>query len=440
MLAVVSKMMSKDPQQRYQSPVEVCHALVAWTQTPIPPPPESEMPQHSLAVQTAGIAAPTGDAAAGSRGSGLPSPTPKKAWQYASGATPIPGPLKAPAPVLPPPAAPVTARVIPAPPPERSPQPAPRPPVAVPAPPAKPETPPEARNGKITAARPVEARPEAVVVGSAADTPARGLQDTTPSNIPGRGRRISATTHPHSRTIWIIALIAGVGSAIGLAIVIWLINRGQSGTGSTTPARQAQTFYVDPTGANNALVTVKEAVRQAKNGDRIIIRGTIRESVTLANKSISLEAEEGQTVVWKAPDRFPENTRLPTLLTIQKVENCHIRGIQFDGENKAAALIQVYGQCPGLTLEELQLKNYNQFGLYITNVQGTPDDPVRLHDISLATPPRNAKGILFVNSENVIRLRNRHFELANIKLLGGKGKQIKELSFPDEVREGWSFP
>lgn len=439
MIAIITKMMAKDPQQRYQFPIEVCQALVAWTQTPIPPPPESEMPQHSLAVQTTGMAAPTGDAAAVLRTSGQLSPTPKKAWQYSSGATPIPGPLQTPTPVVPPPAAPVTARTIPAPPPERI-QPAPRPPVAVPPTPPRQQPPPtEARNGKVLPPREVEVGTDAVRVGSSGDTPPRGLHETTPSSIGARGRRISATSHPQSRTIWTVGLIAGVGSAIGLAIVIWLMNRGESDT-PDPPDRQSQTFFVDPSGANNALKTVNDALQLAKNGDRIVLRGTIRESVTLANRSISLEADEGETVIWKAPNKFPENTQLPTLLTIQNVEGCHIRGIQFDGENKAAALIHVYGNCAGLTLEELQLKGYKQFGLYITNVQGSPGDPVKIHDISLATPPKNARGIHFMNSEKVIRLRNRYFELANIKLLGRNRSEIKEQSFDGAVPELWSFP
>jgi serine/threonine protein kinase len=52
-VAVVEKMMAKDPAQRYQTPAEVADALAPWTQTPIPPPPESEMPQLSRAARDA---------------------------------------------------------------------------------------------------------------------------------------------------------------------------------------------------------------------------------------------------------------------------------------------------------------------------------------------------------------------------------------------------
>ena len=48
--AVLEKMMAKDPAQRYQTPMEVAEVLAPWTQTPIPPPPEAEMPQLSPAA------------------------------------------------------------------------------------------------------------------------------------------------------------------------------------------------------------------------------------------------------------------------------------------------------------------------------------------------------------------------------------------------------
>jgi len=46
--AVLDKLLAKDPAQRYQNPAEVYEALAPWTQTPIPPPPEKEMPRLSL--------------------------------------------------------------------------------------------------------------------------------------------------------------------------------------------------------------------------------------------------------------------------------------------------------------------------------------------------------------------------------------------------------
>ena len=57
--AIIEKAMSKDPAQRYQTPMAVAEALAPWAATPIPPPPESEMPRLSAAAMGAG--SPGGD-------------------------------------------------------------------------------------------------------------------------------------------------------------------------------------------------------------------------------------------------------------------------------------------------------------------------------------------------------------------------------------------
>ena len=45
-------MMAKAPAERYQTPAEVYEALAPWTQTPIPPPPEEEMPKSGRRLRS----------------------------------------------------------------------------------------------------------------------------------------------------------------------------------------------------------------------------------------------------------------------------------------------------------------------------------------------------------------------------------------------------
>src|SRR5262249_53020737 len=53
LVAVIERMMSKDPTQRYPTPKAVSDALAPWTQQPIAPPPEQEMPRLSPAAMGA---------------------------------------------------------------------------------------------------------------------------------------------------------------------------------------------------------------------------------------------------------------------------------------------------------------------------------------------------------------------------------------------------
>jgi serine/threonine protein kinase len=48
--ALIDKLMRKDPAERFQTPAELLEALELWTQTPIPPPPEEEMPKLCAAA------------------------------------------------------------------------------------------------------------------------------------------------------------------------------------------------------------------------------------------------------------------------------------------------------------------------------------------------------------------------------------------------------
>ena len=50
LLAVLHKMMRKNPKERYQTPAEVCDALARWGDFPLPPPPDNEMPELCPAV------------------------------------------------------------------------------------------------------------------------------------------------------------------------------------------------------------------------------------------------------------------------------------------------------------------------------------------------------------------------------------------------------
>lgn len=86
-VAVIEKMMAKDPARRFQTPAEVAAALAPWTQTPVAPPRADELPTLSPAAESAGSPPPPP--------SGQPVSPPKSAAVYTG---PTPNPFATPAP------------------------------------------------------------------------------------------------------------------------------------------------------------------------------------------------------------------------------------------------------------------------------------------------------------------------------------------------------
>jgi len=51
---LLTKMLAHQPEDRFQTPRAVAEALAPWTRTPVPPPPEGEMPRFSAAARGTG--------------------------------------------------------------------------------------------------------------------------------------------------------------------------------------------------------------------------------------------------------------------------------------------------------------------------------------------------------------------------------------------------
>src|SRR6266851_4437367 len=101
LVTVIDHMMAKDPAQRYQTPQEVADALEPWSQQPIAPPPEDEMPRLSLAAMgTTGSSEGSSFSQPVPLPGGMASPAPRKNWQVP--ASPSPRKLSPAAPAAPP--------------------------------------------------------------------------------------------------------------------------------------------------------------------------------------------------------------------------------------------------------------------------------------------------------------------------------------------------
>jgi serine/threonine protein kinase len=464
-VAVIDKMMAKDANQRYQSPQELADALEPWTQTPIPPPPDNEMPQFSLAATRALCDGGGANSLTSRPPSDHNSPSPRKLWQVSGSSSQATA------------TAPMTAantKPITPPPRESRPAPAPAPmartaPAAPPVAPSAPVSPaPVAAQAvaRAEARAPAPVKPSsdsgAAANGAPAARPARAKVkevEEAPDEAPerdessesdeeefaamdrrrsrgGSSKRKSAPAKK-SPLLWILlglGLLVALPS-IGLAIYFLAVPSNKE---KITQEKPRQPIFVGP---SNPL-GLEGALKKAKPGDRIILQVDINEAnlhVTAAN--VTIEPEAGRTLVWKCPPAIKPTEKYTKLLNIH-APGVTVRDITFDGDNKTEALIQVIGKCPGVKLENLKLRN-SPIDLLFANVEGDKDNPVVLQGLEFTTTATTtAARFLIVDSYKTITT-NRFITFRDCKFNGPTKKfttpkmtdvDLKGITLPADVR------
>jgi serine/threonine protein kinase len=393
---LIERMMAKDPSQRPQTPMEVAEALAPWTQTPIPPPPEHEMPQLSPAAM--GGASSDNNLSSGPRspsGTSELSPTPRKVWQVSqTGTTPAPlvAPPPKPAPSKPP-ALPNDLRKTNPPPGSLN--------LELPASNRAPVVAAQARTAAATApaTRPLvnNGTPQPAAPATRpipAPQPALPEQEPSWENLlkgdgntesvngatPRSERRgpVSMTQRvgglppaaPSRKLGWTIGIAAtGVlGLIIVLGVLAWFLGGRSS---STTPNNGPVVFHVNPRGGKNVSVTLAEVLQKLgpknKQATRIVVEDNLAENnVVIDVPHVSIEAVEGKEIRWH-PTAKPGATKL---FMISKAEGVRIKGFTLDGENRVDMLVNLYHRCPGVRLEDLKLLGFKKYGIWVTNCEG----------------------------------------------------------------------
>ncbi len=403
-LAILDRMMAKNAADRYQTPLQVAEALAPFTRTPIPPPPESEMPQLSLAAMAPNLGQPTGataDSPTDDSGSGSgrkpwkvsgqvpaapPSTTPAVAPPTSVAAPPAP--MNVPAPVAVPttPVANPRRPVAPAPTPSVAVVPSPvptataRPVAARPAPPAPPAPPADRPIAPALPSRPLKPSPEkapVAVMRNPANEESPNWQDLAPRTDAVNGRseapspvspRRAARLSPRAvRNI--VLSVAGVLLLGGIVFFVWYALLPGTPP-AEPPAPPRVTLYVHRDGANNAYKTLKQALAHATLGDTIILQSDITEAVEgeLSGRTIRGEGN----IVWKAPPGRASGV----LLQVRNAREFILKGLTLDGDGQIDVLVDLQKSCPGTRFEDVTLTHARKACIQFNNCSGTQDQPL----------------------------------------------------------------
>jgi serine/threonine protein kinase len=351
--AIVQKMMAKEPAHRYQVPGEVVEALTPWTRTPLPPPPEAEMPRLSPAAARSVSAPPEGEPA--------PAPAPRPVVLSTRGAAS--GPTRAGAPTNAPPA-------------QRH---------------ADPTTPrPMARSDTD----PVRPRPAPVPRAAAKAPPADAARSSA------RGLRLA-----------VILLVGAVGGSTlrwGLSVF----------SRDTQPATLQTTLVVSRSDSPDAFKTVADALKKAAPGDRIVVAEDVWEEALQVNgedgtgKDVRIEGAPDRVVLWRVPPGHKEGQ---PLLQLTRVAGLTIGNFTLDGLDRVRDLVAISGACPGLKLEDLELRGFSANGVTVRNAEGDGDLPLTLQSLRIRPAHPAASAVRF---EADAEKPTRHVRVTDCRLEG----------------------
>ncbi len=414
LVAIIDKMMAKDPAQRYQTPLEVAEALVPFIQKPIGPPPEAEMPRLSLAAT--GVA--PGEATQVSSGStGTQSPTPRKNWQVPpSGTKPASKPPdtrgQAAPPAAPParaPAAAVTTGTASG-----------MQPTVVSRPNGKPAAAPTRDDDSIPWERLASDTDDPTARADTAPRSSRKNLSSSRSRLAGRSGVHAAQDR---RRLLLVVAVVSVAVLASLAFLYWkfIVNQQPK----THPGRPP--LRVNKAGPPGEFKTIQEALSKAVRGDRIVVApGEYAEALLVQKKrGITLEAGDGEVVIVPRPGHDPRDP----LLKAEDVKGVRIKGLRFKGRGKVQRLVLVMGNDPGLTLERLQLDGFTQTAVEIANCAGTADEPVRLRAIETipAEPSSPPPAVTFVANPQILPKINAYVHIDQCRFQGDykAGKPVK---------------
>jgi serine/threonine protein kinase len=409
---IIDRMMTKDRAKRYQTPAQIVDALAPWTNKPIQAPPEAWMPRLSPAAMggfgdgTSSVAAPTPSPSA------LPHAQPRPAT-----ATPAPNRAPAPRPVPQPARQAVAA-------PQRGP--------AQPA--AQQRSAPQPANG---AAEPapnwgdVAAGAASPHVAAAARRPS-GVVPTAPAKSSRRYPAVTSSkfqyllaTFKRRPKLWIIGGSVAALLALVLLIVILAAVLGRGGTRSTTPAPSpSKKLTVSSAADKGEFRTIKDAVAKANPGDHVVVMDeTIEELLNLQMtgkplRDVVIEPDPsvGKRVIWRPPPPAKEGQQSAQLLYLQNCDGLTLKGFQIHGQNGShhiLDLVVIFGRCPGLKLEDVQLQGFKRSAVKLINCTGESSRPITLRGLHTFGAPPEASALALEVGKNSTLTSMRHVRVEN---------------------------
>jgi serine/threonine protein kinase len=406
--AIITKMMDKDPNNRFQSPGEFAEALAPYTATPIGPPPEAEMPTLSPAALGVIPTEADADTSVSLKSDNSPSPKALKTMISVT-AKPSSGVGSRPSSSLDTAAAGTSSNTPVSPRPRQRPQSGPRDEAAefslVDAAPSKPITPKPAPNlpkprKPLTSARPDDGNPWDTI-SSAGATPADSTAAQKPIAKPVAAKKSATPSAPGFAAELLtpknkkIALYAG-GGVLALLIIIFAAAAMMGSGGGTRSGRRPFEVTANPVKGQRQFRTIADALKSKdlQRGDVIQINDERHEeqlqvAAKLAQRypaDLTIQAAPGKNVVWYNSVKSRLDAPVIYVVGLGAANSLRIQGPNLtidgalDADAKLDTLVDISGDAPGLTFDKVKFKGFKKSAISLAGAQGTAERPIRFID------------------------------------------------------------
>jgi hypothetical protein len=164
--------------------------------------------------------------------------------------------------------------------------------------------------------------------------------------------------------------------------------------------------------------TISEAISKAEDKDQIVVLDDVEEQLELTDskKDLLVEAAPGKTLVW----RFPRNVASGTqLVLLNNVSHLRIRGFTFDGSNRVDRILTISGNSPGLRLQDVHLRGFRYFAIFMANAAGTADQPITFDHVQALTSEKKEAAVTLWADERVASPKiNQHILFSDCRFDG----------------------
>jgi serine/threonine protein kinase len=175
------------------------------------------------------------------------------------------------------------------------------------------------------------------------------------------------------------------------------------------------------TGQTESHATIAAALAQAGPGDRVLVYvDTLEErlflkGVVFPEPGVTLQGAAGASglpVAWIPPSDAADEQ---PLLDLSEVAGLRVKGFRMDGRNRLDYLVTLGGPCPGVQLEDVHMRGFRRAAVQFKDCAGEPKRPVVLAKVRIAGGAENAFGLVFRGSPDSA---NREVQVRDSRLEG----------------------